>query len=337
MTLLALDIGGANLKVADGLGYARSQFFSLWKYPDRLVDNLRRLVSTSPACDHLAITMTGELADCFSTKNEGVEFILEAVVQASEGRHTHVYFAKGTLVTPQVALASPQEAAAANWHALAMFSGRYIQDQSALLIDIGSTTCDIIPLEEGKPIGEGGNDTQRMIHGELVYSGIARTPICGLVRQVDFRGKACPVAREVFGTSLDVYLTLDDLPEDPQNLETADGRPATKAAARDRLARTICTDRTMFSTGEARVMALAVARAQTEEIHEMANRVVRRLSTGCAAIVISGQGEFLARRVAARMGLENNIISLAEQLGDRVSSCAAAHAVAVLAREAVGL
>ena len=84
-------------------------------------------------------------------------------------------------------------------------------------------------------------------------------------------------------------------------------------------------------------MALAVARAQTEEIHKMANRVVRRLSTRCTAIVISGQGEFLARRVAARMGLENNIISLAEQLGDRVSSCAAAHAVAVLAREAVGL
>ena len=53
--------------------------------------------------------------------------------------------------------------------------------------------------------------------------------------------------------------------------------------------------------------------------------------------MISGHGEFLARRVAVRMGLENNIISLAEQLGDRISSCAAAHAVAVLAREAVGL
>ena len=337
MTLLALDIGGANLKVADGLGYARSQFFSLWKYPDRLVDSLRRLISTSPACDHLAITMTGELADCFSTKNEGVEFILEAVVQASKGRHVHVYFANGALVTPEVALASPQEAAAANWHALAKFSARYIQHRSALLIDVGSTTCDIIPLEEGKPIGEGGNDTQRMIHGELVYSGIVRTPICGLVRQVEFRGKACPVAREVFSTSLDVYLTLDDLPEDSHNLQTADGRPATKAAARDRLARTICTDRNNFSMGEARVMALAVACAQTEEIQEMANRVASRLSTECAAVVISGHGEFLARRVAVRMGLENNTISLAEQLGDRISSCAAAHAVAVLAREAVGL
>ena len=76
---------------------------------------------------------------------------------------------------------------------------------------------------------------------------------------------------------------------------------------------------------------------QTEEIQEMASRVASRLSTGCAAVVISGHGEFLARRVAVRMGLENNTISLAEQLGDRISSCAAAHAVAVLAREAVGL
>ena len=41
MKWLALDIGGANLKAADGEGFAVSQPFPLWENPEQLVDALR--------------------------------------------------------------------------------------------------------------------------------------------------------------------------------------------------------------------------------------------------------------------------------------------------------
>jgi uncharacterized hydantoinase/oxoprolinase family protein len=112
---LGLDIGGAHVKLADGRGYATSYPFALWKHPQNLDQELRTLIAQAPPCDHLGVTMTGELADCFESKVDGVNFILEAVRKASDSRHTRVYLNNGMLVTPQVAATRPQQVAAANW------------------------------------------------------------------------------------------------------------------------------------------------------------------------------------------------------------------------------
>lgn len=44
MNWLALDIGGANLKVADGHGFAESYSFALWKDPNGLSQQDRKSV-----------------------------------------------------------------------------------------------------------------------------------------------------------------------------------------------------------------------------------------------------------------------------------------------------
>ncbi len=49
MTHLALDIGGANLKAADGQGYAASRYFPLWQQPDELSQALRAIIADAPA------------------------------------------------------------------------------------------------------------------------------------------------------------------------------------------------------------------------------------------------------------------------------------------------
>src|SRR5687767_1640128 len=134
MNYLALDVGGANVKAADGLGYAASYPFPLWKQPACLAQQLRMLIFDSSPASHLAITMTGELADCFTTKAEGVKHIVQAVADASDNRHTRVYLCDGRLVTPQVALSMPQLAAASNWHALARFCARYVSSGTGLMI-----------------------------------------------------------------------------------------------------------------------------------------------------------------------------------------------------------
>lgn len=331
---LALDIGGANIKVADGLGFAATTAFSLWREPTRLTDALRAVLAGSPPADHLAVTMTGELADCFSTKAEGVQKILDALAVASDRRHTRIYRADGTLVAPAIALKTPELTASANWHALARFAGRYAKQGPALVIDIGSTTTDVIPLMDGKVLAAGRDDTDRLIHGELVYTGVERSPLCAVISAAPWRGNQCPLAQEVFATTLDVYLTLGDLPEDAASTRTADGRPATREAARDRLARAICADRTMFTAEEALAMAEAASRSQLAKIAVAAGQVAKRGGNPPQTVILSGRGEFLARRAAQRMWAGAQVVSLRDRLGPEISICAPAHALAVLSREA---
>ncbi len=333
MKWLGLDIGGANLKAADGEGFAVSQPFPLWENPGQLADALRSMIAIVPRVDHVAASMTGELADCFTTKAEGVKFILNALTTAADGRHTRVYLTNGKLVSLQTANRQPLLVASSNWHALASFAGRYAPEGIGLLIDIGSTTCDLIPLVDGVPVTIGKTDPNRMVNGELIYTGVQRSPICAVAQLVPWRGRKCPTAQEVFATMWDVYLTLGDLPEEPQSMNTADRRPATKANARDRLARSICADREMFTETDARLMADSLAQTQLRRIASIATQLVARLQQPPHTIVISGRGEFLARRVLDQLKARGMVVSLTRELGPQLSQCATAHALAVLARE----
>jgi probable H4MPT-linked C1 transfer pathway protein len=336
MHWLALDIGGANLKAADGEGFAEAYAFALWREPDRLAQELRTIIAEAPESTHLAVTMTGELADCFESKTQGVQHILKAVNEAADGRHTRVYLADGMLVTPQVAAMKPQLAAASNWHALARFCGRFASEGTAVMIDVGSTTSDLVPLIDGKPVTVGKTDTERLLSGELVYTGVERTPACALLRTVPYRGQPCPIATELFATTRDAWTILGDLPEDGDEKGTADGRPATKAHSRVRLGRLICADEESFNHRDAALIAESIADVQTSQLLAALKDVFKRLPQPPSKIILSGHGEFLSRRVLDALGVSAPIVSLARELKPSISRCAPAHALAVLAREAVG-
>jgi (4-(4-[2-(gamma-L-glutamylamino)ethyl]phenoxymethyl)furan-2-yl)methanamine synthase len=336
MKWLALDIGGANVKVADGLEHAESSSFALWREPEHLTQELRTLIAQAPHCDRLAVTMTGELADCFENKAEGVAFILDAVDQAADGRHTRVYLNDGSLVTSQVARRRPASVAAANWHALACFATRFTDGQPSLLLDVGSTTCDVIPLLDDAVATDHRSDTDRLLHGELIYAGVERTPICSLVSELPYRGQSCPIARELFATTADVYILLGQLAEQSTNCETADGRAATKAASRSRIARMICADDENFNHRDAIVAAEAVDAALVRVIRQSIEKVTSAYSLVPFSIILSGHGAFAAR-LATDDSTSCKHILLANEIGQRASRCAPAHALAILAREATGV
>ncbi|HVK16749.1 MAG TPA: hypothetical protein VM533_07350, partial [Fimbriiglobus sp.] len=63
--VLGLDIGGANLKAATADKRAVSVPFPLWKQPDKLLTALAELVGQFPDVEEFAVTMTGELCDCY--------------------------------------------------------------------------------------------------------------------------------------------------------------------------------------------------------------------------------------------------------------------------------
>src|SRR5437867_2499414 len=89
--VVGLDIGGANLKAAHTSGSARAIPFALWKSPDLLPDILAKLLADLPSSDVLAVTMTGELCDCFADKREGVRTILDAAGRVAGHRRVRVW------------------------------------------------------------------------------------------------------------------------------------------------------------------------------------------------------------------------------------------------------
>src|SRR5262249_58388006 len=140
----------------------------------------------------------------------------------------------GRRVALDTARKDPLPVAAATWLALATFAGRQAPRGPALLIDIGSTTTDIVPLLDGRPVPRGRTDTERLHASELAYTGVIRTPLCAILGT---RGMA-----EFFATTRDAFLLLGRLPEDSSDCDTADGRPATRVCAEARIARMIGAD-----------------------------------------------------------------------------------------------
>lgn len=331
--IVGLDIGGANLKITTTDGWSRSVPFALWQRPHDLTATLTELLSEIPNEAHLAATMTGELCDCFAMQREGVRFIVESLTAAARGRRVSWYALDGTWLAPNAASEQPARVAAANWHALATFAGRWAPADSAIVVDIGSTTSDLIPLVAGRPTAQASNDTQRLVHGELVYTGVVRSPVCAVTSAVPWRGRRCQLAQELFATMWDVYLVLEKLPEEPDSRHTADGRPATRAHAHARLARAICSDCEHITWNDAVVMAEAIAAAQRELLLAAANQVTTAAGAPPATVLISGQGEFLAREIATQIAPGARIVSLNERLGAQLSTVAPAYAVAVLAEE----
>jgi probable H4MPT-linked C1 transfer pathway protein len=333
-TWLALDIGGANIKAAHTAGPARVLPFELWKRPDELGRVVAALAATFPPFDRVALTMTAELADCYPTKRVGVNAVLDAVLDAFVGHPIEIWGVDGRFHDVAEIRQQPALAAAANWLALATLVARLVSEGSGLLIDIGTTTTDLIPLDCGRAVARGRTDTERLQTGELVYAGVRRTPICALATELSYRGAPTGLAAELFASTLDVYLTLEEIAADPKDLSTADGRPATRAAARDRLARMIGTDRDTFTIEDAVAFAHAADEALLARLEASAGRACRATIGRPRTAVVAGSGEFLARRLAQRLiAPGGTIIGLNQVWGSAASSAGCASALLVLAGE----
>jgi probable H4MPT-linked C1 transfer pathway protein len=220
----AIDIGGANLKAVGPDGTAVTHPFELWRRPEGLTDALQELLCKLGRAEVLAVTMTGELCDCFETKEEGVRHCLDSVQRSSKRsgeQRILVWSLEGKFLCLTDALRNPLPVAAANWLALASFAGSLVPDGNALLVDVGSTTTDIVALARGgRPLPVGLTDTERLLSGELVYSGVSRTPVAAVVRKLPYRGQLCAVSSELFATTKDAYLVLGSVEESPDDLET---------------------------------------------------------------------------------------------------------------------
>jgi probable H4MPT-linked C1 transfer pathway protein len=338
MRVTGWDIGGANVKAAHvtftgGLPSVRtvSRPFEIWKGPGRLPDVLRAAATELPASDLAAVTMTAELSDAFRTKREGVGLVLDAVAAITTGT-ARVFTTAGTFLEVPTARVRPLEVAASNWMATALLAARH--GMNGILVDVGSTTTDVTSIREGQVMTAGRTDPDRLLAGELVYTGALRTNVAAIVSRAPLRGQPCPVASELFAVSGDAHVVLGHLEPADYTCPTPDGRPPAAPYAAERLARVVCADSDMLEPREIVTIARAVADAQVDQIATALARAARRFPAP-PDVVVTGLGAFLARRAAGRFGL--GCRDLATALGVDVGLAAPAVAVAwLLAAEGAG-
>jgi len=321
--VLGLDVGGANLKAALNNGTVRTRPFALWQKPGRLADELQRTVH-GWAWDCVALTMTGELCDCFATKRDGVRAIMAAVLKLQPSRPVYVWTIDGRFVSCAEIEREPLRAAAANWLAGAAQLGQWI-DGPAIFIDVGSTTTDIVPIKRGKPVPRGRTDEERLKQRELVYTGVRRTPVHAVM--------GFDVMAELFATTLDVGLMRGTICENEYDCSTADGRPADRIHAHARLARMLGGDGDTISPVRTRALADRVWQRQVAAIAEAVDVVTRRLAVDTVDFVVAGEGEALARAAIIAAGHACEPVSLAGRLTPEQSAAFCAVAAAGLLAE----
>lgn len=333
------DLGGAHLKAAQA--DARGRLVTALQLPCRLwlgMDEFTKALGEArralkPSRRH-AVTMTGELADLFVSREDGVDQLSRAMRRAFPALELRLYAGPVGFVPCSDARGHWQAIASANWHATLRFAAA--RCGTGLLIDVGSTTSDIAPFYEGAVVTAGYTDEQRLANEELVYTGVTRTPVMAVADTVPFEGKRVAMMAELFATMADVYRLTGELPEDADQLPAADGRGKTPADSARRLARMIGRDLEQSSMADWRRLAAHLAERQRQRLQAAIDLVLSRTQLpDDAPILGAGIGRFLARTLAARCGRPYvDFASLIE--GDAASRewaarCAPAAALAVLA------
>lgn len=332
--IVGIDVGGANLKFADCYRNANTIPFPLWKQRDQLTSALKAGLQQFSDVGTLAVTMTGELADCYSCPQEGVEDIVQACLNAGQDCLVQFWQTSGEFVDADVAIEFFMLTSAANWLAQATWASRYFAETgNGLLIDFGSTTTDIIPIIEGLPQPTGYTDFERLISGELIYTGGSRTPLCSLANEITFQGQTIGVAAELFATTIDLELILNPSHRIPPDTPTADGRPADSEHAAQRFCRMLCTTPDQFDTEELTELAHLFRYQQQVVFLRRLRQVLSNMPAAPAEVLVSGSHEYLAAQMITNSNLNLRTTSLNELAGPAVTTAACAYALAVLMYE----
>lgn len=296
------------------------------------VAELRAAVGEIP---HNAVTMTGEMADLFPSRGDGVVQLVNAMGELFPGARLRFYAGSAGFVEAASAASHVADIASANWRASAELVAAHVPE--ALFLDIGSTTVDLVPVHGGDVRAAGRDDAGRLRAGELLYTGAGRTPIMALAADVPFEGEWTPVLAEHFATTADIYRLLGSLPEALDQHPAVDGGEKTTFASARRLARAIGRDVESAPIAAWHRLAAWLARAQARRIEDACDRLLSRGDLGDGApIVVAGAGRFLAPRLAGlcdRPVIQfGRLLPVIESEWERAGDCAPALAVAWLAQ-----
>ncbi|MDP1772492.1 MAG: hydantoinase/oxoprolinase family protein [Methylobacter sp.] len=340
--IVGWDIGGAHVKAAvikDGeIISVYQQPCPLWKGLAELQQAVNTIMLELGGSNRHAITMTGELVDLFDNRDDGVKQIIQTMTELLPGSELLIFASQqGFLQCSQIEARHFSSIASANWLASALFAAQKVG--SGLFVDCGSTTTDILLLNDGQVLAEGYTDYQRLLSQELIYTGIVRTAVMAVTQTAQDQGKKIGLMAEYFATMADVYRVTGELNDAHDQTDTADGAEKTVLASARRLSRMIGCD---FYPDELPRWQQFAENIRAQQIQQIQRGCETRLSQHELAqnspLIGAGVGRFLVKRVA--LNLDRPYLDFSDLLpvvaigSDMTAAdCAPAAAIAYLAEE----
>lgn len=316
------DAGGAHLKACrlqGGQAPEAAQWpCPLWQGLPRLQQALQAAAERWPALREPtalhALTMSGEMVDAFPDRQAGVQAIAQAFESALAPARCRVWAGDAGWLAPAEAGAHWRAVASANWLALARHAALASPCGTAgLVLDIGSTTSDLIAYADGRVLTRARSDAERLASGELVYQGVVRTPLCALGPAVHWRGRNWPVVNEFFATTADVHRLCGELDPLHDQQPAADQAGKDLPATRQRLARMLGLDAHEAEPAdwlalaqawrERQLQDLAAAMQRVMALHGLAGKALQVLAAGCGAFLVPP----LLDRVATALALPRQL------------------------------
>lgn len=322
MKILTFDIGGANTKKllydSESGNILKNEiyYFPFWREFRDFPTFLSKLRENA---SKVGFVFTAELSDAFRTKREGIDFLLEVCSSIfPEARFMDI----DQRLLGYKEVKETLNLAAANYAASLYYLERNFGE--GVLLDIGSTTTDIIPFRHGEKL-YAKNDLDRMLAGQLLYHGCLRTPLSAIACEINFRGGRIKPASEFFAITADIYNILGEI--ENYSCETPDGRDKNRVESMQRVARMLCSDFDELGEDEIVKLCEAFREVQIDSIKYNVKRVMEDFKND--RVFLAGIGDFLGRRVCSRLKVEfkllkevtevyNNLpcLGLAEALND---------------------
>lgn len=342
--VIGWDVGGAHIKavalnVQGEVLHTLQMPCPLWRGLEQLETATQSVLTTlnikSNHVQHV-VTMTGELVDLFLNRHAGVVEIATKLSQllSRDGNLRDVnlkvqfYAVNNGFVPLAEAFALTADIASANWHASASALAMHVQD--ALLVDIGSTTTDIIAIQSGKVHAQSISDVQRMQVDSLVYTGVVRTPVMALANKLTFEGAKTNVAAEYFATMADVYRLTGELAQGADMAETADGKGKSVLESARRLARMIGHD---VEDKPIEIWKNLADTCRNVQFDQIKTAILKHLKPDIP-IIGAGTGSFLVKALADDLGCTylpvSSVIEKHFKSNQALEVCFPAYAVASL-------
>jgi probable H4MPT-linked C1 transfer pathway protein len=203
---LGVDIGGAHIKIVgldqfQNICLIKYRKCYLWKNQKKLKQEITFINSLSSNKNiFCGVTMTAELCDIFPDRLTGAKKILN---ECKRIKFKTFLYSRSDKVFEKLQSNNFSNIMSMNWHSIGKYLTSFVKN--ALIIDFGSTTTDFICIKNGKIMNKAFNDFQRLSNGEILYTGLMRTPLFAIKRNVKYKSKNISIIPENFSNTSDIY------------------------------------------------------------------------------------------------------------------------------------
>ncbi len=298
---IGIDIGGAHLKIVglnnnDQVIYVKYTSCKIWENIENLnkeFEQINQIVGRSALC---AITMTAELCDNFTSRQQGAEKLIKKCELLKIDKYFYINSSKIFSKNPKFS-----ELISMNWHSI----GRYLEKKikSCVAIDFGSTSTDILCIKNHKLLNKFYDDYSRLNNNELIYTGLTRTPLFGVSNSIKINKTNMNIIPEYFSDMSDIYRILQKLDSSYDIDKTADGRSKSLYSSLKRVSRSFGFDYKKENLGKLLEISNQLKEIQLTKIFATCLKNIQEYSLTNEPIIVSGIGQNILSDFLSKKGI----------------------------------